>query len=87
MIKSYAIGAPDLAVEVVSPGDTVREVEEKVKEWLEAGARMVWAVRPKLRMITVYRSLTDVVVLTEKDTLDAGDVVPGFRIAVADVFR
>ena len=85
-VKSYWIGAPDLAVEVVSPGDTVREVEAKVAEWLEAGARMVWVVSPKLHTVTVDRSLTDIVVLTEKDTLDGGDVVPGFQIRVAEIF-
>ena len=85
-VKSYWIGAPDLAVEVVSPGDTFREVEEKVAQWLEAGARMVWVVSPKLHTITVYRSLTDIVTLTEKDTLDGGDVVPGFQIRVGEIF-
>lgn len=85
-VKSYWVGAPDLAVEVLSPGDTVREVEEKVAEWLEAGARMVWVVSPKLHTVTVYRSLTDIVVLTEKDTLDGGDVVPDFQIRVGDIF-
>lgn len=82
----YWIGAPDLAVEVVSPNDVVSEVEEKVTEWLEAGARMVWVVSPKLKTITVYRSLTDIVTLTEKDTLDGGEVVPGFQIPVAEIF-
>lgn len=79
-------GAPDLAVEVNSPGDTVGEVEEKVQEWLSAGARLVWVVSPKLRAITVYRSLTDIVTLTEKDTLDGGEVVPGFQFPVAELF-
>lgn len=85
-VKSYRIGAPDLAVEVISPGDTVREVKGKVTEWLEAGARMVWIISPKLKTITVYRSLTDVAMLTEKDTLDGGEVVPGFQIPVAEIF-
>jgi Uma2 family endonuclease len=85
-VKSYWIGAPDLAVEVVSPGDTVGEVESKVKEWLEAGAVMVWVASPKLRTVTVYRSLSEILVLTEKNTLDGGNVVPGFRIAVSDIF-
>jgi Uma2 family endonuclease len=85
--RGYWVGAPDLAIEVVSPGDTVREVEEKVREWLEAGARMVLVVSPRLRTITVYRSLTDINVFTEKDTLDGDDVVPGFRLAVVEVFR
>lgn len=85
-VTDYWNGAPDLAVEVVSPGDTVSEVEEKVKEWLEAGAGMVWIVSPKLKTITVYRSLTDIVTLTEKDTLDGGEVVPSFQIPVAEIF-
>jgi Uma2 family endonuclease len=82
----YWPGAPDLAVEVVSPNDRISEVEEKVAEWLEAGARMIWVVSPKLHTVTVYRSLTDIETLTEKDTLDGGDVVPGFSIAVAEIF-
>ncbi len=85
-VKGYWVGAPDLAVEVTSPGDTIREVEAKVAQWLEAGARMVWVVSSKLRTVTVYRSLTDIVVLTEKDTLDGGDVVPGFQMRVAEIF-
>jgi len=84
--ESYWPGAPDLAVEVNSPSDTVREVEKKVMEWLEFGSRLVWVVSPKLHTVTVYRSLTDIVVLTEKDTLDGGDVIPGFQIAIADIF-
>lgn len=85
-VKSYRIGAPDLAVEVTSPGDTISEVEGKVEEWLAAGARIVWVISPKLKTVTVYRSLTDIITLTEKDTLDGGDVVPGFQIPVAEIF-
>jgi len=85
-IKGYRVGAPDLAVEVVSPGDTVNEVEDKVAEWLEGGARMVWVVSPKLHTVTVYRSLTDIVTLTAKDKLDGGEVVPGFQISVTEIF-
>ncbi len=78
--------APDLAVEVNSPGDTVSEVEEKVQEYLQAGTRMVWVISPRLRTVTVYRSLTEIKVLTEKDTLDGGDVVSGFRFGVSEIF-
>jgi Uma2 family endonuclease len=83
---SYWPGAPDLAVEVLSPGDTIAEVEEKIAEWLDAGASAVWVVSPKLRTITLYRSATDVVTLTEKDELSGQDVVPGFRCQVAEIF-
>lgn len=82
----YWTGAPDLAVEVTSPGDTISEVEGKVTEWLAAGARMVWVVSPKLKTVTVYRSLTSIIMLTEKDTLDGGDVVPGFQLPVTEIF-
>jgi Uma2 family endonuclease len=85
-LRGFRSGAPDLAIEVLSPRDRVSRVEEKVAEWLEAGARMVWVVSPKLHTVTVYRSLTDIVTLTGKDTLDGGDVVPGFQINVAEIF-
>jgi Uma2 family endonuclease len=84
--KSYGHGVPDLAVEVTSPSDTVSRVEEKVQEWLEAGTSLVWVVSPKLRTVTIYRSLTDIVTLTEKDMLDGGEVVPGFRFPIARLF-
>ena len=84
--KSYWPGAPDLAVEVVSPGDTVYEVDEKVAEWLTAGAQAVWVVNPKRRTVTVHRSLNDAVTLYENDELDGQDVVPNFRCRVADIF-
>jgi Uma2 family endonuclease len=84
--RSYRECAPDLAVEVLSPSDTVCEVEAKVAQWLEAGARLVWVLSPKMRTVTVYGSLADISMLTENDTLDGGDVVPGFQIAVAEIF-
>jgi Uma2 family endonuclease len=84
--ESYWPGAPDLAVEVNSPSDTVREVEKKVMEWLEFGSRLVWVIGSKLQTVTVYRSLTDIITLTDKDTLDGGDVVLGFQIKIAEIF-
>jgi Uma2 family endonuclease len=84
--KNFWTGAPDLAVEVVSPGDTYNEVEEKVEQWLTAGARAVWIVNPRRRNVTVYRSLTNVTRLSESDDLDGGDVVPGFRCKVSEIF-
>jgi Uma2 family endonuclease len=84
--KGYWPGPPDLAVEVISPNDTYEEVEEKVAEWLMAGTAMVWALNPRRRTVTVYRSLTDITVLTEADELTGGDVVPGFRCRIAEIF-
>jgi Uma2 family endonuclease len=85
-IQGYRGGAPDLAVEVVSPGNTKREMAEKVKEYFAAGARLVWIVSPKLKTVTVYRSPSDIITLTEKDTLEGDEVVPGFQIPVAEIF-
>jgi Uma2 family endonuclease len=82
----YWPGAPDLAVEVLSPEDWTPQVTIKVTEWLTAGAQQVWIVNPKLRTISVYRSQTDITTLSEQDTLEDVDLLPGFRLAVAEVF-
>jgi Uma2 family endonuclease len=86
-VEGYWIGAPDLAVEVLSPSDTVRRIEGKVAQWLESGSRIVWVVSPQIYTVTVYRSITEIVVLTKKDILDGSDVVPGFEIPIAEIFE
>lgn len=85
-VTGYWNGPPDLAVEVTSPDDSARRISTKVAEWLDAGTRLVWVVSPKLKTIAVYSSLTNVLTLSEKDTLDGGDVVPGFDIPVSEIF-
>lgn len=85
-IQGYLPGAPDLAVEVISPGDTYSEVEEKVLEWLDAGARMVLVVDPRKGTATAYLSRDDIRVLSEDDVLDGGDVVPGWKVPVKELF-
>jgi Uma2 family endonuclease len=79
-------GAPDLAVEVISPADTLKEVEEKAADYVAAVARLVWVVNPRNRTIKVHERDRETSVLRESDTLGGGDVVPGFQCAVADVF-
>lgn len=83
---AYWDGAPDLAVEVLSPGDTVYEVEEKVEAWLKAGARAVWVVNSRKRTVRVHRPGAEARTLAENEFLDAEEVVPGFRIKVSDIF-
>lgn len=85
-VEGYWPGAPDLATEVVSPNDTHTEVTEKALAWLDAGSRMVLVVDPLQRTVTVYRSLDDIRVFTGDATIDGGDVVPGWRLPVKDVF-
>ena len=71
----------------MSPSDTYTEVEEKVNEWLAAGTRVVLIIDPRSRTVTVYRSRTDIVQLTEADRLVVPDLLPGFACPVSELFR
>jgi Uma2 family endonuclease len=73
-------------VEVVSPNDRHSEVVEKALAWLKAGCRMVLVADPERRTVTVYRSLQEIRILTENDAIDGADVVPGWRLPLADIF-
>jgi Uma2 family endonuclease len=84
--RSYFPGAPDLSVEVVSPGDSYTEVEAKVEEWLGAGCQMVVVVNPRNRSLKVYRSQTAVSILTVGDSFDGADVIPGFALPLTRIF-
>jgi len=83
----YFQGAPDLAVEVISPDDLYTEVDEKVAEWLEHGTRLVFVVNPRRKTVAVHRADGSVSVLTIEDTLDGEDVVPGWTLAVREIFE
>ncbi len=85
-VKGYWKGAPDLAVEVVSPHDKLYEVDEKVDDFLEAGAQAVCVVYPKRRTVTVHRPNREPQVLNVNDTLDLSDVVSGFSLPVSKIF-
>jgi Uma2 family endonuclease len=87
LTKKFWEGAPDLAVEVISPDDRARDIEEKVEEYLRAGARLVWVVSPRLRNVTIYRPAGNPVVLRDTDELSGEDVVPGFTCRVSDIFH
>jgi Uma2 family endonuclease len=78
-------GAPDLAIEVVSPDDSRPYVRAKALNWLDAGASAVLVLDPPSRSATVYRPGGDVQSYTE-GTLDLSDAVPSWRVAVADFF-
>lgn len=77
---------PDLAVEVVSPNDDMRDVVERVGTYFDAGARMVWLVVPGRDLVYVHTSLTQVRMLARGDDLTGDPVVPGFRLPLADLF-
>jgi Uma2 family endonuclease len=79
-------GAPDLAVEVVSPGDTTREVDEKVAEWLQAGCRAVWIIDPHARTVSVHPAGGSSELLNAGQTLEGGSILPGFKCPVTEIF-
>ena len=77
---------PDLAVEVVSPTDASDRIEEKAFAYLAAGTQLVWVLRPRSKTVLVYRSETDIQLLTQNDILTGEDVVEGFACPVAALF-
>ena len=77
---------PDLAVEVVSPSNTAEAVLEKLEEYFQAGAQLVWVAYPRRRKVYVYESPTSIRILQVGDDLDGGAVVPGFRLSLAELF-
>jgi Uma2 family endonuclease len=85
-VTGFAPGPPDLAVEVLSPHDRFEAVEEKVFDWLDAGTRMVIVVNPAARSATIFRSRSEIVVLTEEEAIDGLDVVPGWTLPVREIF-
>jgi Uma2 family endonuclease len=77
---------PDLAVEVLSKGNTTQEMARKLAEYFEAGVRLVWYVDAKKRTVQVFTSPEHSRVLSEKHTLDGGEVLPGFTLPVKKIF-
>jgi Uma2 family endonuclease len=85
-VKAFA-GAPDLAVEVLSPSNTPAAMHAKVADYLAAGTRRVWVIDPESQTVTVYASLLWPLKLGQAETLDGDDVVPGFRVRVGEMFE
>lgn len=81
----FAELAPDLVVEVVSPSDRVQDVNQKAREYLDAGVRLVWVVDPRSRTATVHRPDGGTVLIGDA-ALDGEDVLPGFRLPLPDLF-
>ena len=77
---------PTLAVEVMSPGNTTREMDEKLDEYFASGSKLVWYVYPDRKEIEVYTKRDERRTLGASDVLDGGTVLPGFSVRVADVF-
>ncbi|MBD2079862.1 Uma2 family endonuclease [Leptolyngbya sp. FACHB-17] len=84
--RGFFEGAPDLAVEVISPSNTFEEIHQKIVEYFESGSRLVWVINPDEESVIVYRSATPDRLLKKADFLDGEEVVDGFRLAIAELF-
>jgi len=84
--RGYFPGAPDLAVEVLSPSERAADVHAKIGDYLAAGARLVWVIDISRQQVRVHRSLLRPVILEETAMLEGDDVLPGFSVRVARLF-
>lgn len=84
--EKFLYGAPDLVVEVLSPGDSKRIVEDKLDKYFEHGATLAWIVDPKRRVITVQTPDSVTKLARPSDVLRGGEVLPGFKCKLSDIF-
>jgi Uma2 family endonuclease len=81
----YFPGAPDFAIEIMSPNDTADDIQEKVLEYLQYGTRLIWVIYPKTRTVVVHTpEMTHTV--TSSGTLNGGDVLPKLKLPVSEIF-
>ena len=85
--EGYVTIPPDLAVEVISPTNLAYEVQEKIRDYIEAGVRLIWIVYPNTQRVQIHDSTGFVAELETEGTISGGDVVPGFSVAVAEFFK
>lgn len=83
--KGFFEGAPDLAVEVISPSNTFDEIHQKIVEYFESGSRLVWVINPDEETVLVYRGATPDRLLKKTDFLEGEEVIEGFRLAIAEL--
>jgi len=83
----YLDGAPDLAIEIVSPGDDASDLREKVKQYLDAGALAVCVVYPRTELVEIYTPVNTARILGIEDTLDAPELLPGFKLPVRAILQ
>lgn len=85
--KGFFDGAPDLAVEVISPNNTFEEIHQKIVEYFESGSRLVWVINPDEESIVVYHSPKPDRLLGSTDTLNGENIIPNFSLSISELFR
>ncbi|MCS7227324.1 MAG: Uma2 family endonuclease, partial [Gloeomargarita sp. SKYB31] len=83
----FADGAPDLAVEIVSPSENLQDLYQKVAEYFESGSREVWLLFPERKQVYRYKAPLEIEVLHENDILTGGDLLPEFKVRVGELFE
>ena len=84
--QEFAKIVPDLAVEVISPEVKYGYLQRYIRDYFEAGVRLLWIVDPEMQTVIVHRSPVDLRVLTAADTLSGEDVIPDFSCPIAELF-
>jgi Uma2 family endonuclease len=85
--RGFSTGASDLVVEVLSPSDRYRKTQRKVREYLAAGARLVWIIEPEDRSAVVYRADGTIEEYGADGVLNGGDLLPGFTLNLAEIWE
>lgn len=85
-VSTRVVGVPDLAVEVLSPGEVMERHEAKLEGYLKAGVRLVWVLNPIRKTVTAFRPDADPVMFSGRQPVTAPDVLPGFSVPAADLF-
>jgi Uma2 family endonuclease len=85
--ETFFAGAPDLTVEILSPTDVGADIQQKVRDYLDAGARLVWLIAPESKTVTVYRADGSARLLRDQDTLQGDTVLPGLAIPLREIFN
>jgi Uma2 family endonuclease len=86
-LTDYFPGAPDLAVEILSPSNRASAMARKVAQYIASGTQLIWVIDPKARTITVYAPEREPRTLREGADLDGEDILPGFRYSIAQLFE
>lgn len=85
--RRFFPGAPDLAVEILSPNNTRREIDERLKDFFESGAKLAWIIDPSAQRVEICHSLTQRKLVGSGGFLEGEDLLPGFRFPIADLFK
>jgi Uma2 family endonuclease len=85
--RGFPVLVPDLAIEVVSPSNTVAKLQRKILDFFEGGVVQVWIIDPFSELATVYRSLSDIAMVKSPNAIIAGDLLPGFQLELAALFQ